>query len=502
MWNKLGAIAVPRLELRSRASSAVLEFGLLGAFFLISRIVLHAAGLAFELDLRWMFLADPAALRDHLLQSVVYFHAYPPGMNLLTGFLLKLDDGHVAELAQVVLSVCGYVLVASLYHLARCSGLSRAGALALAVVFSLLPQTLYLEHLYLYTVPSAALLCLAAALFHRALSASSVGRWGAFFAVCTALCWIRTTFHLVWFAAIGGLALFASKRSTRRHVLVGAAIPAVLLLSIYAKNWIVFGFFGTTSWAGANLVAVTTKQLPQDEREMLVREGKLSPFANISVFAGPETYLPYFSGRERPEFTHFPGSDDLKRPSVNAENFNHWMFLEINGQRRKDAAYYLGTHFPEYLGTVAHKSLPQIFESTTHWHPHDKEDVSPHFRHRQVLGGYESLYDDLVHSFPVRGVGWYVLLPFVLIWAGTRAWRLMRSGDASSWVSAMLLVFAVMQILYVVSVSALFSYGESARYRYMVEPFIWLVVASSLSRGARFLAARLGRESAASAPLS
>lgn len=500
MWNKLGALANPRFELRSRASSLPREIWLLGAFFVISRLVLYAAGLRFELDLRWMFLADPAALRDHLLQSVFYFHAYPPGMNLLTGSLLKLDETHLAELAHFVLTMSTFALVASLYYLARGCGLSRPAALALAIVFSLLPQTLFLENLYLYAVPSAALLCLSAVLFHRALVRSSVGRWGAFFAACLALCWLRTTFQLMWFAAICALALFATKRSTRRHVFVGASAPAILLLSLYLKNWLVFDFFGTTSWAGANAIAVTTNQLPPDERDMLVRAGKLSPFANINVFAGPEAYLSYFSARDRAAFTHYPGSDALKRPSVNADNFNHWVFLGVNEQRGKDAWRYVGTHFSDYVGTVLQKSLPQFFASTTHWHPLDKEEVSPHYRHRQVLGGYESLYDGLVHRLPVPGVGLYALLPLFLLWAGSRAWRLMRSGDASSWSTAMLLVFATMQIVYVAGASALFSYGESARYRFMVEAFIWLIVASCLSRITRAVAGRLERNAGSGAP--
>src|SRR5262249_53950496 len=159
----------------------------------------------------------------------------------------------------------------------------------------------------------------------------------------------------------------------------GAAAPAVLLLSIYLKNWMVFGFFGTTSWAGADLVAVTTNQLPPNERDMLVRTGKLSPYANISVFAGPEAYLSYISDHDRPAFAPFPGTDDLKRPTVDAENFNHWMFLAINGRRAEDSRYYIRTHFSDYAGTVLYQSLPQFFAPTTHWYAQDTEESSPHY---------------------------------------------------------------------------------------------------------------------------
>jgi hypothetical protein len=502
MLDKLGMLADPRPEWRPGARSTAIEFGLLGAFFVITRLALYAAGLRFEPELRWMFLADPVALRDRLLPSVLYFHAYPPGMNLLTGFLLKLDEAHFAVLAQVVLSLGSFVLIASSCYLGRSCGLSRRSALALGAVFSLLPQTLYLENLYLYAVPGAALLCLSGALFYRAVRGSSVARWAWFFSVCATLCWVHTMFHLPWFLAMAALALFSTKRSNRVHVLVGVAGPAILLLSLYVKNWLLFGFFGRSSWSGANAVALTTVQLPPDEREALVREGKLSPFANISVFAGPEAYVPYFADRDRPPSTHYPGADDFQRPTVNAGNFNHWFFLDINRERRKDTRYYVTTHFSQYLDTVFRQSLPRMFESTTHWHAADNSENGPHFRHRQVLGGYEKVYDGIVHAFPVPDVGLYALLPLFLVWTAAHAWRSMRSGDGdgSSWGTAMLLVFSMAQIVYVTAVTAFFIYGESARHRYMVEAFIWLIVASSFSRGTRRIASSVSSRRAEATP--
>jgi hypothetical protein len=485
MRSKLGVLAVPRFDLREHASPLLREYGILAVVFVVSRLALLAAGMHFELELRWMFLADPAALRDHLLQSVLYFHAYPPGMNLLTGMLLKIDEAHVGELARLVFACASFTLVASLYYIGRACDLSRAGAATLAIVFSLLPQTLFLENLYLYTTLSAALLCLASASFYRAVNQSSFGRWSVFFAVCVVLCWFRTTFHLVWFVAMVGLAVFATRRRGRRAVLWAAAAPAVLLLAVYLKNFALFRVFGTTSWGGANFEGVTTRQLPARERESLIAEGKLSPFANLSVFSEPDKYVRFFQGFDRSSYTHYPGSDELTRPTAKAANFNHWYFLEINQRRRADAAYYLQTHPGDYIDTVLYRTLPQFFFPTTHWHPNDKGDDSPHARHRQLLGWYENLYDEWVHGFPFKPVGLYVFLPLFLAWSIVRTWRLLRSQESSAWARGMLLAFCTLQILYVTVISVLFTYGESARYRYMVEAFIWLVVSACLSSLAR-----------------
>src|SRR5262249_16008212 len=155
-------VATPRWRALSSLNPALIDQGLLLGWFVMSRVVLHAMGLQFVLDLRWMFLADPAALKDRLAQTIFYFHAFPPGMNLLTGLLLNLDGADLGEWVAEALSAGAFVLVASLHYLARACGLSRLAALALAVVFSVIPPTLYLEHLYLYTIPSASLLCLSA----------------------------------------------------------------------------------------------------------------------------------------------------------------------------------------------------------------------------------------------------------------------------------------------------------------------------------------------------
>ncbi len=90
----------------------------------MSRLILYFAGLRFNFSLDWMWLSDPADLQDRLLQTIYYFHAFPPGMDLLSGILLKLGGAHAATLAQLTFWVCGLVLVSSLYYLARAAGLS------------------------------------------------------------------------------------------------------------------------------------------------------------------------------------------------------------------------------------------------------------------------------------------------------------------------------------------------------------------------------------------
>ena len=164
---------------------------------------------------------------------------------------------------------------------------------------------------------------------------------------------------------------------------------------------------------------------------------------------------------------------------MNAPNFNHGLYLEVNRKRRDDSMVYIESDPWGYVGNVFGKNLVGYFSPTTHWHPHDRKPISPHYQHRQVLGKYERLYEAVVHGVPSK-VGLYALLPLFLIWAAWESHHGWRSGNEARRQRALALVFCLFQVVFISSVSCLFSSLESARYRYAIEPQIWALVAAAL----------------------
>jgi hypothetical protein len=328
----------------------------------------------------------------------------------------------------------------------------------------------------LYTLPTAALLGVAAVLFHRALSRPTSWAWCGFFLACCAIGWVRSTFHLAWFVAMGGLSLAFALPGDRRLVWKGMAAPAAILLALYLKNWVLFDVFASASSLGGNLTHVTISRLPREVRAEWIAEGKLSGFAALSGYAGPREYRRFFPSTRS---ERWPTLGALERPTVRAPNFNHWFFLEVDEHRRADALYYVRQRPLDYAASVV-QNVVQLLGPTTRWHPHDATPRSPHHQHRQVLGWFENTFNGVVHELLLAPVGLYALLPIALIVAARRARRLLAGGGPGARPLAGLIGFAVFQVVFVILVSALVNYGEAARYRYQVEAIIWLVGASAV----------------------
>lgn len=465
--------------------SAVRAHALLSLLFILSRTAVDLGGLPFAFSLDWMWLADPADLRTRLLETLHFFHAFPPGMNLATGLLLKAGGEQAAVLAHWVFSALGLVLVNALFVVARGVGLSTIGALVLAATFSLTPAALYFEHLYLYEWPVTTLLCVAAALFAHGVRSQSFGVWLACFSVCALIGVTRSTFHLAWYVLVAGLGAWACDRGARRRVLAAVAIPGVMLVALYAKNAVLFGAFASSTFGPASYTLVTVARLPGEVREAWIAQGRLSPFAAVSVYAPPREYARFFETADHAGWP--PQMTRLEHTAVTAPNFNQWWLLEVHRARMADVRYHLLTRPVDYPAAVL-AGLEDLFGPTTAWHPRDRaarftgptsrseEAGSPHEGHRQLLGRYEVWFNRLVHGLPIAPIGLYLFLPVPLIWAAARARFQVQDPDRDERARGTLLLLLLLQIAFVVLASSMLTALEAARYRFQIEWMIWVVV--------------------------
>ncbi len=149
----------------------------------------------------------------------------------------------------------------------------------------------------------------------------------------------------------------------------------------------------------------------------------------------------------------------------------------------KDNVSYLKLYPKEYVLSVM-KGFLQFFRPTSTWHPHDKS-ASPHLALRKKIGAWENVHNTIFHSLPIKRIGLYSF--FILLFA----WLLIRYLSAifrweSFSNSEKLIAFMLMNVFFVSIFSCLIITSELSRYRFMIEPFIWILSVVYISKGVKW----------------
>ncbi len=443
--------------------------------FLLSRIILFAIGVRFILAIELMSFLDPILLTERWAETIFYTHAHPPLTNAFLGIGLKLAGEHADSLFHFFFVLFGLGLTLSLAYLLRLVGLGKTSTIVLSSIFCLSPPSIYFENFYLYTYPNAALLAALAIVFFSAIKDATFRRWFLFFSLCAFICYLRSTFHFVWLLAMLTLALiFAGK--AWKNILKAFALPSSLVLLLYLKNFLVFGFFGASSWFGASFARQTVYKLSEADRQEWVKEKHISPIVHSSIFSPPKQFPNLLAHKDS---TGIPCLDQ-EMNSTGIINFNHWIYIKLSKLQQKGCVYYVKERPFDYLKSVS-LSFVLFFTESTRWHAHDKEK-SPFIPNRKLLEPLENTWNTTWHSFPIKYFGLYsFFIALILPLMGIIIFRLFKNNFQGMYVEKLIL-FMLLNVAYVAVISSLFQPNELARYRYQLEVYIWVIMTFSLLR--------------------
>ncbi len=454
----------------------------LSFFFLATRLAFLAVGVRFDADPLggyWQYL-DPQLLRDDLLRSLFYLHSQPPLFNLFLGLVLKLSPISPTATFQGLFAAAGLICYLSTFALMLRLGTARAVAFCLSTVVVCRPSFILFENWLMYDVPVTALLGLAAVTFAAFASGRShPAVVHAFFIILGVLCATRSLFHLLFFFLAAALSL-AMLPDRRRQVARAATIPAVLLMLLYAKNLVVFGHPGPSSWMGMNLSRIVTSALSADDLDELQQTGQLSLVDSVPPFSPVERYpARYFAS---PRYPGVPAVADRFK-STGSVNYNHEAYLEISRDYFSDATRILSRRPDIYLHGMA-KAWYNYFKPQT-----ELDHVS---RNRQRLRIYIAWCEPLLHGrlpgvleyggqakpiylFPTLGV------PLLLLYALA---SIVGSKDRKGSLKApprRILAFLTLTILYTALVGNSLEVWENQRFRFYADPFVAVILASALT---------------------
>ena len=450
--------------------------------FVLSRIVYLLMGVRFDstpLDSFWQYI-DPVLLKTHLVQSLYYLHSQPPLFNLYLGIVLKLFGASAPGAFYISFLVMGLIINAGMFVILDNLGVSRRISLTLVLLFMISPASILYENFLFYTYPVTTMLVLSALFLQKYTIIRRTGWLAGFFVLLMLLVYTRSAFHLVWFAVVI-VALLIFRKRYRRQILISASIPFILCVLLYAKNAALFGTFGSSSWFGMNFARLTTWQLPVDTRYELIDKGKLSTLSLVKPFRSLDTYERHSRISLAPA-TGIPVLDDQVK-STGEPNLNNETYLGISGTYAADAKYVL-IHYPAiYLSSVAEAFMIYgVPASSYSFLGENRAKLKPVDRaFNTVLYGQFIYEDPITDSRVFFNTGLFImaiyllLLVYSFIWLKRQNWREDDGGN-----KAIVVGFIWLTALYVTVVANVFELGENNRFRFMTDPFFFLLLGIAL----------------------
>ncbi|MEI6125721.1 MAG: hypothetical protein WCQ99_04120 [Pseudomonadota bacterium] len=456
--------------------------------FAASRFLFFLKGgsfLAQPLNFAMQYL-DPVLLKEDLLQSLLYLHSQPPLFNLLLGMCLKISPDPGLTYA-VLFKTAGVVMPLALYGVLAGLGIAPGAALGAAVFFMLNPTSILYENFLYYTYPEAFFILMAIFFFLRWLTGKKNPDLFFFWAMLLCLGLVRSLFHPAFFLFIAGaLGLYLYRRSPEgkkrwKKFIFSSSLVLVPLLFLCLKNFMLFGFFGTSSWDGMSLW-IKANSYSRDALEELYSRGLIS---SLAVQAELETFRPLAQYPEsealRKADCHHP-ADCNEWKSTGKPNYNHAGYVALSRQLWKDA-----------LSLI--KSDPGLFAfytagsySLTLWYSSDS--VQGLFeKNMEIVKRLESLYRFLYfgflgvrnkHADPLMWLRTALITAFFVFFYAATIVNLLRKENRASPASAAVCLLCLLIHAYTLAVSSLIEFGENNRFRFPVDSAFLVLMAGNV----------------------
>jgi hypothetical protein len=462
------------------------------AAFLVSRILYFIAGIRFDstpIVKYWQYI-DPVLMRNKLLESLWYLHMQPPGFNLAVGFIVKLFPSAYGLVLNVLYLIIGVLIAFSLLHLMERFRVSRPIATALTALFIASPGCVLYENFAVYEYPVLLLLLLAAIALFRFCEAPGIRRSAEFFACILALTMVRNQFHIVYVILIAA-ALAIALPAARRFILIGAVPVIALVLGVYLKNWILFGAFTSSSWAGMATGVTTTFQLSSQEADNLIQRGIVTPLARITPFSDLPAYSAFV---QIPPKTGIDVLDEQETMGGGHPNFNNPAYLKIHEMYLANSKA-IWRHYPIAYVRSMMIAWFAYFLPASDLHSFDIE--------RRKIGTFDRVFNVLCFGqfrqadsrkdlrairasgntltlILYTGMFLLVLLPILVLWALALLLR-PRLRRALTTPQVATLAFIVFTILFTTAVSNLLSSFENNRYRFPLDGYYLLLLAMAVT---------------------
>jgi len=274
---------------------------------------------------------------------------------------------------------------------------------------------------------------------------------------------------------------YKGKRIARDYILT-SLIVLIPMLSLCVKNYFLYNFMGTSSWAGMSMWIKVNGYAPE-KLEEFYESGLISQQA---VNAGLETFQPISNLIGENDLKNIPchhPADCTEFRSTGKPNYNHIGYVSLSKQLWKDA-----------LSLISYNPTLSTFYtlgsySLMLWHSSDS--VHALFTNNmEAVENLEGLYRFLHFGFlgvenkrSTQSMWWMrtiVISAVYLLFYASTVINLFRSGNSNYPPLLTVCLFCLIIHAYTLSISSLIEFGENNRFRYPVDAAFLVLAAGNI----------------------
>ncbi len=426
-------------------------------FFFLSRIALAYQGIAYDsssIGWFWQYL-DIELLRNNLAESLFYLHSQPPLFNLFLGLTLKLFPVSYEIVFQCIYLGMSFVIYALLFVILKAYGLKQLLAFCLATIFIISPEAILYENWLFYTWPIVFFL-VASVFFLQKYQITRNPQYALiFFLIITIIAFTRSTFHLIYiFIPIAIVFLIVKKN--RKIIAMYSLAPILLILLLYGKNFILFDSFGASSWIGMNIWKIAARSNAN------VATSKLSSASTIGAFAYMDAYPAKYHA--------LPGKYEKIKALNNKYkenshiNMNHYGYIKISNDLKKDSIRIVKNNFPNYLLQVV--TALKIYSKPSWKYPFLANNFKKIKKYAYSISFLRPNHTQILIPIALFIISLYILINIATV----------HRHKKIDYVS----FFLFYNIMYVTIIGNAFEIGENNRFRVMIDPLLYLLLIVSI----------------------
>jgi hypothetical protein len=387
---------------------------------------------------------------------------------------------------EIIFKTVGALIPLLLFGILTTMGIKSILAFFISLLFMLNPTLILYENLLYYTYIEALLILLSVFCILRWTTTKQILYLLLFWTTLLCLGMIRSLFHPVFFlmtSVILALFLFfrfPSRQLVKRFLLFSLIvfIPFGLLC---AKNFLIYGFFGTSSWDGMSLWIKANGYSPEKIEEFY-QTGIISSQA---LKAGLTTFQPishFFEKDELDLINCHHKADCQEWKSTGKPNYNHSGYVPLSKQLWRDATSLIATN-PSLFAFYTVVSYGLML-----WHASDSVHALFYYN-MQVVEPLEYIYR--IFYFGFLGVEsklgshplWWtrtilITVLFCFFYITTIVASFQKNIVDISTITACLFCFLIHA--YTLSISSLIEFGENNRFRFPVDGAFLVLVCGNV----------------------